>query len=274
MLFSILFCYIINLCYDIVVVEFIDSRWKMSIHKVLIANRGEIACRIIRSCQSKGIKTVAIYSEADQAMPYVRMADEAFCIGAPPVAQSYLNINAILEVAQITQADTIHPGYGLLSENPTFAKSVLNQGLIWIGPAPEVIASMGEKVMARKTMMMANIPIVPGTDQIANAQEAKVEAEKIGYPVMIKASAGGGGIGMHVCYHSDQIDQIFSSIQGKAKAYFGNGTLFIEKYIYKVIFPFFFLTLKFISFFTLKTLFFARLLTVFLLLKPFFSHTS
>ncbi|WP_131924465.1 acetyl-CoA carboxylase biotin carboxylase subunit [Hazenella coriacea] len=200
-------------------------------HKVLIANRGEIALRIIRTCQQRGIKTVAIYSEADQDLPFVHAADEAVCIGPPPVAKSYLQMDTILRVAQKTGADAIHPGYGLLSENHIFAEKVKHSGYNWIGPEPQVIADMGDKVTARRVMMGAGIPVVPGTDGLDSIEEAKLAAEQMGYPIMIKASAGGGGIGMHVCHQVDELEKVFPSAQARAKAYFGNDTLFMEKWI-------------------------------------------
>nr|WP_093229004.1 acetyl-CoA carboxylase biotin carboxylase subunit [Thermoflavimicrobium dichotomicum] len=201
--------------------------------KVLVANRGEIASRIIRTCQARGIKTVSVYSEADQELPFVEQADESVCIGPPPVAKSYLQMDAIIGAAQETGADAIHPGYGLLSENAEFAQKVIDAGLTWIGPAPAVIALMGDKVMARKTMQKAGVPTVPGTDQIQNVEEAIHAAEQIGFPVMIKASAGGGGIGMHVCHTAEELNKIFSSVQTRARSYFGDDTLFMEKWIGK-----------------------------------------
>ncbi|WP_089967015.1 acetyl-CoA carboxylase biotin carboxylase subunit [Lihuaxuella thermophila] len=199
--------------------------------KVLIANRGEIACRIIRSCKSRGLKTVAVYSEADRELPYVSLADEAVLIGPPPVAKSYLNMEAILEAASRTGADSIHPGYGFLSENAVFAQKVIDRGLIWIGPEPGVIARMGDKVTARRTMMEAGVPVVPGTDGLGSIEEAVREAGKIGFPVMLKASAGGGGIGMQVSRDALELEKTFPSTQSRAKAYFGDETLFLEKWI-------------------------------------------
>ncbi|MBA4494267.1 acetyl/propionyl/methylcrotonyl-CoA carboxylase subunit alpha [Paenactinomyces guangxiensis] len=199
--------------------------------KVLIANRGEIASRIIRSCRSRGCKTVAVYSEADSDLAYVSMADEAVCIGAPPVAKSYLNMDAILQAAESTGADAIHPGYGFLSENAAFAKKVMERGLVWIGPGPGVIAEMGDKVTARKAMIEAGVPVVPGTEGLQSKEDAVTASEKIGFPVMVKASAGGGGIGMHVVKDAAEMEKLFPSAQGRAKAYFGDDTLFLEKWV-------------------------------------------
>ncbi len=200
--------------------------------KVLIANRGEIARRIIRTCKKLGIATVAVYSEADKAMPFVREADEAVHIGPPPVPQSYLNLEAIIAAAKSTGADAIHPGYGLLSENASFAKRCQEEGITFIGPTPEVIAQMGDKVTARQIMREAGVPVVPGIEaDMPTVEEAILHANQIGYPVMLKASAGGGGIGMQVCKSDDELKQAFQSAKGRAKAYFGNDTMFLEKYV-------------------------------------------
>ncbi|MFY0545198.1 acetyl-CoA carboxylase biotin carboxylase subunit [Brevibacillus sp. H7] len=200
--------------------------------KVLIANRGEIARRIIRTCRAQGLATVAVYSEADKDLPFVREADEAVHIGPPPVPQSYLNMEAILAAAKATGADAIHPGYGLLSENAAFAKRCREEGMTFIGPSPEVIAQMGDKVTARKIMRDAGVPIVPGFEgQMETADEAVERANEMGYPVMLKASAGGGGIGMQVCHSDAELRQAFQSAKGRAKAYFGNDTMFLEKYV-------------------------------------------
>ncbi|MGD8190006.1 acetyl-CoA carboxylase biotin carboxylase subunit [Brevibacillus ginsengisoli] len=200
--------------------------------KVLIANRGEIARRIIRTCKKLGIATVAVYSEADKDMPFVREADEAVLIGPPPVPQSYLNLEAIMTAAKSTGADAIHPGYGLLSENSQFATRCKEEGITFIGPTPEVIAHMGDKVTARKIMREAGVPVVPGIEaDMPTAEEAIHFANQIGYPVMLKASAGGGGIGMQVCNSDEELRQAFQSAKGRAKAYFGNDTMFLEKFV-------------------------------------------
>ncbi len=200
--------------------------------KVLIANRGEIARRIIRTCRAQGIFTVAVHSEADKDLPFVREADEAVHIGPPPVPQSYLNMDAIIAAAKSTGADAIHPGYGLLSENAAFARRCLEEGITFIGPSPDVIAQMGDKVTARQIMRDAGVPIVPGYEgQMETADEAVERANEMGYPVMLKASAGGGGIGMQVCHNEAELRQAFQSAKGRAKAYFGNDTMFLEKYV-------------------------------------------
>lgn len=200
--------------------------------KVLIANRGEIARRIIRTCQAQGVATVAIYSDADRDMPFVREADEAVHIGPPPVPHSYLNVEAILAAAKSCQADAIHPGYGLLSENEAFARRVTEEGIVFIGPTPEVIGQMGDKLTARRIMQKAGVPVVPGGDNpLDTAEEAANMAALIGYPVMLKASAGGGGIGMQICQNEDELRQAFQSARGRAKAYFGNDAMYVEKYV-------------------------------------------
>lgn len=200
--------------------------------KILIANRGEIAARVIRTCKKKRIKTVAIYSEADAEAPHVKMADESFCIGKPRVHESYLQIERIIEVAKETGAEAIHPGYGLLSENPEFARKCEEAGIIFIGPSAEVIENMGSKVAARRVMIEAGIPVVPGTeDALADVSEAVAVAETIGYPVMLKASAGGGGIGMQVVHSSEELVKAFEGNQKRAQMFFGNGEMYIEKYI-------------------------------------------
>lgn len=204
----------------------------MEIKTVLIANRGEIARRVMRTCREKGIRTIAVHSEADAAMPFVREADVAVCIGSPPVAQSYLNIEAILAAAKEHGADAIHPGYGLLSENGAFARRCMEEGIVFIGPRPDVMEAMGDKIRARAAMVEAGVPVVPGYDgSIPTAEDACRIAAEIGYPVMLKASAGGGGIGMQVCRSADEILKAFQSAKGRAKAYFGNDDMFIEKYI-------------------------------------------
>lgn len=200
--------------------------------KVLIANRGEIARRIIRTCKQLGIQTVAVYSSADEFSLHVRDADEAVCIGKAPVSQSYLNVEAILQAARDTGAQAIHPGYGLLSENAAFAKAVEEAGFTFIGPTSSVIASMGSKLAARQTMEQAGVPIVQGVnDPIADVDEAVTIANDIGYPIMLKASAGGGGIGMQLVNSDEELHKAFEGNQKRAKSFFGDGTMFIEKFI-------------------------------------------
>ncbi|SFS49760.1 acetyl-CoA carboxylase biotin carboxylase subunit [Marininema halotolerans] len=199
--------------------------------KLLIANRGEIARRIMKTCRENGILTVAVYSDADKDLPFVQEADESVRIGPPPVAQSYLNAEAIVDAARQTGADAIHPGYGLLSENADFARRVQDAGITFVGPDADVIAAMGDKVTARRRMAEAGVPIVPGTDGVKDVEQAVREAEAFGYPVMLKASAGGGGIGMQVLDSEEALIQAFPALQGRAKAYFGDGSLFLEKFI-------------------------------------------
>lgn len=200
--------------------------------KILIANRGEIAGRIVRTCNKMGIESIVIYSDADKELPYVKQATRAYHIGEPPVVKSYLNQDKIIEIAQSEQVDGIHPGYGFLSENGEFVKRIEELGMTFIGPSWKVVEAMGDKVQARRTMEKAGVPVVPGTtDPIADVEEATLIAEKIGYPVMLKASAGGGGIGMVRCDNEDTLRKQFASSQQRAKMYFGSDRMFIEKFI-------------------------------------------
>jgi len=200
--------------------------------KILIANRGEIALRVICACKELDIKTVAVYSDADRNSLHVRFADEAICIGPPRSADSYLNIPAVISAAEITNVDAIHPGYGLLSENANFAEVCEASHLKFIGPPSEVIRLMGEKEKARQAMKKANVPILPGSDGVvANAQEAREWAQQIGYPVIVKASAGGGGRGMRVIRSEAELEMLFNSAQAEAAAAFGNDNLYMEKFI-------------------------------------------
>jgi len=202
------------------------------IQKILIANRGEIACRIIWTCKEMGIKTVAVHSEADRESLHVRFADEAVCIGPAPSSQSYLNIPAIISAAEITDADAIHPGYGFLAESATFAKVCEDCNIKFIGPRPDVIAMMGDKVEARRTMTAAGVPILPGSpDPIESAEEAKALALNIGFPVIIKAAAGGGGRGMRIVRSADELATNLELAQTEALAAFKNGSVYIERYI-------------------------------------------
>ncbi|MED3759567.1 acetyl-CoA carboxylase biotin carboxylase subunit [Peribacillus frigoritolerans] len=204
------------------------------IRKILIANRGEIASRIIRTCKKLGILTVAVHSEADSDSPFVGLADEAYLLGGPRVQESYLNVNKILEIAKETGAEAIHPGYGFLSENADFARSCEEAGLIFIGPKPEIIQQMGNKVEARKKMEQAGLPLVPGFSRpLIDSAESAAVAEKIGYPVMLKAAAGGGGIGMQAVANEDELTKAFEGNQKRAQLFFGNGDMFIEKLIEK-----------------------------------------
>jgi acetyl-CoA carboxylase, biotin carboxylase subunit len=200
--------------------------------KVLIANRGEIALRVICACKELGVKTVAVYSDADRNSLHARFADEAICIGPPRSSESYLNIPAVISAAEITGVDAIHPGYGLLSENANFAEVCETSHIKFIGPPPEVIRLMGEKEKARQAMKDANVPILPGSDGvIAGPDEAREWAQQIGYPVIVKASAGGGGRGMRVIRTEAEVENLFNSAHAEAAAAFGNGNLYMEKFI-------------------------------------------
>ncbi len=202
------------------------------IGKILIANRGEIALRIHRAAHEMGIKTVAVHSTADAEAMHVRLADEAVCIGPPSATDSYLNIPAIISAAEISNADAIHPGYGFLSENAQFAEIVEAHNLIWIGPKPEHIRTMGDKVEAKRTAGALGLPLVPGSDgAIEDVAEAKRLARDIGYPVIIKAASGGGGRGMKVCEGEDQLETLMSQAGREAKAAFGDATVYLEKYL-------------------------------------------
>jgi acetyl-CoA carboxylase, biotin carboxylase subunit len=208
------------------------QRVKTMFSKVLIANRGEIAVRVIRTCKKLGIQTVAVYSEADADSLHVQWADEAHLIGKPRVSESYLNIEKIIEVAKMTKAEAIHPGYGLLSENPEFARRCEEEGIVFIGPKADVIAKMGSKIEARKTMAEAGVPIVPGISfPLKDVDEAAKTAEKIGYPIMLKASAGGGGIGMQIVRNEEELRKAFEGNQKRAASFFGDGAMYLEKYI-------------------------------------------
>ncbi|MFC3581630.1 acetyl-CoA carboxylase biotin carboxylase subunit [Sphingomonas hylomeconis] len=202
------------------------------IKKLLIANRGEIALRIHRACHEMGIETVAVHSTADADAMHVRLADQAICIGPPAATESYLNIANIISAAEISGADAIHPGYGFLSENAKFAEIVEAHGIIFVGPKPEHIVTMGDKVEAKRTAGRLGLPLVPGSDgAISDIAEAKQIAERIGYPVIIKAASGGGGRGMKVCTSEDQLETLMSQAGSEAKAAFGDATVYMEKYL-------------------------------------------
>ena len=200
--------------------------------KVLIANRGEIALRVIRACQEMGISTVAVHSTADSDAMHVRMADESVCIGPPSSAQSYLSIPAIISACEITGAEAIHPGYGFLSENAQFVDVIQDHGLTFIGPTADHIRIMGDKITAKETMKNLGVPCVPGSDGgVPTLEEARKVAAEIGYPVIVKATAGGGGRGMKLANSADEIDTAFSTARSEAKAAFGNDEVYIEKYL-------------------------------------------
>ena len=201
-------------------------------NKVLIANRGEIALRIHRACHEMGIKTVAVHSTADAEAMHVRLADEAVCIGPPSATDSYLNIPNIISAAEITHADAIHPGYGFLSENARFAEIVEQHNIGWIGPKPEHIRTMGDKIQAKITAAALGLPLVPGSDgPIDSIVEAKKIAAHVGYPVIIKAASGGGGRGMKVVNSPDELEQLMQQAGSEAKAAFGDATVYLEKYL-------------------------------------------
>jgi len=200
--------------------------------KILIANRGEIALRILRACHELGIRTVAIYSEADRYSLHVRFADEAVCIGPPPIKESYLNVPRIIAAAEITNADAIHPGYGFLSENAAFAEICNSSGLTFIGPKPEMITAMGDKALARETMKKAGVPVIPGSDGVIGDSKSGYDlAHTIGFPVIIKASAGGGGRGMRVVGTEAEFERAFQMASAEAESVFGNPAVYIEKYV-------------------------------------------
>ena len=201
--------------------------------KILIANRGEIALRIQRACRELGIKTVVVHSEADREAKYVKLADESVCIGPPPSLQSYLNIPAIISAAEVTDAEAIHPGYGFLSENADFAEKVEKSGFVFIGPRPETIRLMGDKLVAKQTVAKAGIPCVPGTDgPLPNEPDEVVKmARRIGYPVIIKAAGGGGGRGMRVVHTDAALKNAVSLTRAEAANAFGNDTLYLEKFL-------------------------------------------
>jgi acetyl-CoA carboxylase biotin carboxylase subunit len=202
------------------------------IKKVLIANRGEIALRIHRACHEMGIKTVAVHSTADADAMHVRLADEAICIGPPAAALSYLNIPNIISAAELSHADAIHPGYGFLSENAQFAEIVELHNIVWIGPKPEHIRTMGDKVEAKRTAAALGLPLVPGSDgPVEGIEEARKVAAEVGFPVIIKAASGGGGRGMKVVHSEDQLESQMMQARSEAKNAFGDETVYIEKYL-------------------------------------------
>ncbi len=202
------------------------------IEKILVANRGEIALRVMRTAKEMGIQTVAIYSEADRLAPHVKFADQAVCVGPPPSNQSYLLGDKIIQICKELNVDAIHPGYGFLSENAAFCQKVTDAGLIFIGPSPESIEVMGDKLSSKHAVARYNIPMVPGTpDAVTDREEAKRKSKEIGYPVLIKASAGGGGKGMRVVEKEEEFDEQMDRAVSEAIASFGNGAVFVEKYI-------------------------------------------
>ncbi|WP_137392288.1 acetyl-CoA carboxylase biotin carboxylase subunit [Rhodoligotrophos defluvii] len=202
--------------------------------KVLIANRGEIALRIMRACRELGIKTVAVHSTADENAMHVRLADESVCIGPPPARDSYLNIPSLLAACEITGADAVHPGYGFLAENARFAEILADHNIIFIGPSPEHIRTMGDKIEAKRTAVRLGLPVVPGSDgAVRSMDEARRAAQEIGFPVLIKAAAGGGGRGMKVARSETELEQALQTAQSEAKAAFGDDAVYLEKYLDK-----------------------------------------
>ncbi len=200
--------------------------------KILIANRGEIAVRVLAACRKLGIAAVTVHSEADARAPHALQADESVLVGPPPVPQSYLNVDKLLEVAAQTGCDAVHPGYGLLSENAAFARRCAEAGLVFVGPKPEVIAAMGSKTQARETMAKHGLPVVPGSKGCAqDLEDARRIADELGYPVMLKAAAGGGGIGMQALHDPAELEKAWKMATARAKAYFGDDTMYVEKLI-------------------------------------------
>lgn len=200
------------------------------LQKILIANRGEIACRIIRTCQKKGIKTVAVYSDADSNSMHRSLADEAVYIGGSRSAESYLNTQNILKAATDTGAEGIHPGYGFLAESPEFASNVVKEGLVWLGPSANAIRLMGDKQKARESALEAGVPVLPGTG-IIKTKDATTIAERVGYPLLVKAAAGGGGIGMRLVNKKEELNNIIKETQSQANSAFGSDNIYLEKYI-------------------------------------------
>ncbi|HRN92200.1 MAG TPA: acetyl-CoA carboxylase biotin carboxylase subunit [Ferruginibacter sp.] len=200
--------------------------------KILIANRGEIALRVIRTCREMGIKTVAVYSTADKDSLHVKFADEAVCIGKPASADSYLNIAHIMAAAEITNADGIHPGYGFLAENAKFSQICADHGIKFIGPTPDMITRMGDKVTAKETMIAAGVPVVPGVEGLLrDAEHAKASAKEIGYPIILKATAGGGGKGMRVVWDESDLERAYDNAKAEAAASFKNDGIYMEKFV-------------------------------------------
>ena len=199
---------------------------------LLVANRGEIARRVLRTAARLGVRTIAVFSEADADLPFVRQADEAVLLGAAPPAESYLDVKRVLEAAARSNADAIHPGYGFLAENAEFAQAVLDAGIAWVGPQPDAIDAMGDKVKARNRMSAAGVPVAPGTtDPVDSADAALAAAREIGYPVMVKAAAGGGGIGMSVARDDEELAKAFETARSRAERFFANPAILLERYI-------------------------------------------
>jgi len=203
-------------------------------HKILVANRGEIAIRVIRACKEMGIATVAVFSEADRESLHVSLADESYCIGGALSKDSYLNKEAVLSAAMASNAEAIHPGYGFLSENAEFAKLCTDNDIVFIGPKAETISQMGDKDMARKTMREAGVPVIPGCDLVESLEHAKSEAEKIGFPLLIKARSGGGGRGIRHVNSQSELEQAYNTATAEATSAFGDGAVYMEKFLFPV----------------------------------------
>ena len=202
------------------------------IKKILVANRGEIAVRVMRSCREMEITSIAIFSEADRTAKHVLYADEAYCVGSAASKESYLNIEKIIEVAKAAHADAIHPGYGFLSENATFARRCQEEGIIFIGPNPETMEAIGDKIAARIKMIEAGVPVVPGTqDNLKSVEEAIELCNKIGYPVMLKASMGGGGKGMRLIHNAEEVEEAYTTAKSESLSSFGDDTVYLEKFV-------------------------------------------
>src|SRR6201992_4071227 len=211
---------------------YVQKSLRKMFKKVLIANRGEIALRVIRTCREMGIKTVAVYSTADKDSLHVRFADEAVCIGKPASAESYLNIPHLMAACEITNADAVHPGYGFLAENSKFAQICTDHGIKFIGPTPDMINSMGDKITAKETMIKAGVPVVPGGEGLLNSvDESKSLAKEIGYPVILKATAGGGGKGMRVVWQESELERAYNTAKAEAGASFKKDGLYMEKFV-------------------------------------------
>ena len=209
-----------------------NRNFRKMFDKILIANRGEIALRVIRTCKEMGIKTVAVYSTADRDSLHVRFADEAVCIGPPPSSESYLDMARIIAACEITNADSVHPGYGFLSENAAFSKVCEENGIKFIGASPEMIDQMGDKATAKATMIKAGVPCIPGSaGLLKDLDDAKKTGVKVGYPIMLKATAGGGGKGMRVVWNEDEMEDAWNSARQESKAAFGNDGMYMEKFI-------------------------------------------
>lgn len=199
--------------------------------KVLVANRGEIALRIIRACRELEIKTVAVHSDVDRDSLHVSEADESFCVGPGPAGQSYLNIHNLISAALVARADAVHPGYGFLAENPEFVDICQSHGLVFIGPSVNAMRLMGDKAMARRTVIAAGVPVMPGTEEIHDLAEAHEFSREAGYPIMIKAAAGGGGKGMRIAHQDSELEKLFTTAQLEAEAAFGDGRIYLEKFL-------------------------------------------